>query len=201
MVLLALVLAGIGGWGIARLPSAFIPNEDQGYLMVARAAARRRLARPHRQRARGGRAHRQGDTGRAPGRGDHRRVDARQHGAARQCRRRLRHARRLGHTPQEEGPGPPLDRQQPAAPDGQPAGRPRHHPRPAADPGHRQCRRLPDAGRAARRQLRSRQAAGRDRRGDRAGRAPRPRSPIRSPASAPVRRTSRSRSTAPRPRA
>ena len=34
MVLLALVLAGIGGWGVARLPTAFIPNEDQGYLMI-----------------------------------------------------------------------------------------------------------------------------------------------------------------------
>ncbi len=34
MVLLAFVLAGAGGWGVARLPSAFIPNEDQGYLMV-----------------------------------------------------------------------------------------------------------------------------------------------------------------------
>ena len=54
MVLLALVLAGIGGWGIARLPGAFIPNEDQGYLMVGGAAARRRLARPHRQGARRG---------------------------------------------------------------------------------------------------------------------------------------------------
>src|SRR5229473_2984373 len=34
MVLVALALAGLGGWGVARLPSAFIPNEDQGYLMV-----------------------------------------------------------------------------------------------------------------------------------------------------------------------
>jgi HAE1 family hydrophobic/amphiphilic exporter-1 len=34
MVLVALVLAGIGGWGVARLPTAFIPNEDQGYLMI-----------------------------------------------------------------------------------------------------------------------------------------------------------------------
>ena len=34
MVLLALVVAGIGGWGVARLPTAFIPNEDQGYLMI-----------------------------------------------------------------------------------------------------------------------------------------------------------------------
>ena len=31
---LALILAGLGGWGVARLPSAFIPNEDQGYLLV-----------------------------------------------------------------------------------------------------------------------------------------------------------------------
>ncbi|MDI1287087.1 MAG: efflux RND transporter permease subunit [Reyranella sp.] len=34
MVCLALVLAVIGGWGVARLPTAFIPNEDQGYLMI-----------------------------------------------------------------------------------------------------------------------------------------------------------------------
>ncbi len=34
MVLIGLVLAGAGVWGIARLPTAFIPNEDQGYLML-----------------------------------------------------------------------------------------------------------------------------------------------------------------------
>jgi HAE1 family hydrophobic/amphiphilic exporter-1 len=34
MVLLGLALAGLGGWGVARLPSAFIPNEDQGYLLA-----------------------------------------------------------------------------------------------------------------------------------------------------------------------
>jgi HAE1 family hydrophobic/amphiphilic exporter-1 len=34
MVILALVMAGIGGWGVARLPTAFIPNEDQGYMMI-----------------------------------------------------------------------------------------------------------------------------------------------------------------------
>jgi HAE1 family hydrophobic/amphiphilic exporter-1 len=27
-------MAGVGGWGVARLPTAFIPNEDQGYLMI-----------------------------------------------------------------------------------------------------------------------------------------------------------------------
>jgi len=34
MVLLGLLLSGVGIWGIARLPTAFIPNEDQGYLML-----------------------------------------------------------------------------------------------------------------------------------------------------------------------
>jgi hydrophobic/amphiphilic exporter-1 (mainly G- bacteria), HAE1 family len=35
MVVLAIVLAGVGVWGIARLPTAFIPIEDQGYFIVA----------------------------------------------------------------------------------------------------------------------------------------------------------------------
>src|SRR6516165_4685906 len=34
MVLIGVILAGVGFWGIARLPTAFIPNEDQGYLMI-----------------------------------------------------------------------------------------------------------------------------------------------------------------------
>ncbi len=34
MVVLALALAGIGVWGVARLPGAFIPLEDQGYLVL-----------------------------------------------------------------------------------------------------------------------------------------------------------------------
>lgn len=34
MVLIALALAGLGLWGIVRLPTAFIPNEDQGYVIV-----------------------------------------------------------------------------------------------------------------------------------------------------------------------
>src|SRR5262249_42449056 len=33
-VLIGLTLAAVGIWGIARLPTAFIPNEDQGYLMI-----------------------------------------------------------------------------------------------------------------------------------------------------------------------
>src|ERR1700730_14340165 len=34
-VVIGLVLSAAGIWGIARLPTAFIPNEDQGYLLVA----------------------------------------------------------------------------------------------------------------------------------------------------------------------
>ncbi len=35
MVVLALIIAGLGVWGVARLPTAFIPLEDQGYLVLA----------------------------------------------------------------------------------------------------------------------------------------------------------------------
>jgi hydrophobic/amphiphilic exporter-1 (mainly G- bacteria), HAE1 family len=35
VVLIGVVLAVAAIWGIARLPTAFIPNEDQGYLMIA----------------------------------------------------------------------------------------------------------------------------------------------------------------------
>ncbi len=35
MALLALVIAGLAIWGIARLPTAFIPLEDQGYVVVS----------------------------------------------------------------------------------------------------------------------------------------------------------------------
>ena len=35
MVVIALLLAGAGIWGLARLPTAFIPIDDQGYLIMA----------------------------------------------------------------------------------------------------------------------------------------------------------------------
>ena len=35
VVLAGLIVSGLGVWGIARLPTAFIPNEDQGYAMIA----------------------------------------------------------------------------------------------------------------------------------------------------------------------
>jgi HAE1 family hydrophobic/amphiphilic exporter-1 len=34
LALLALIAGGLGVWGIARLPTAFIPTEDQGYLVL-----------------------------------------------------------------------------------------------------------------------------------------------------------------------
>jgi len=34
MTIIAFIVAGLGGWGVARLPTAFIPNEDQGYMLV-----------------------------------------------------------------------------------------------------------------------------------------------------------------------
>ena len=34
LALLALIAGGLGVWGVARLPSAFIPTEDQGYLVL-----------------------------------------------------------------------------------------------------------------------------------------------------------------------
>ena len=35
MVILALVLVGVAIWALTRVPTAFLPNEDQGYLIVA----------------------------------------------------------------------------------------------------------------------------------------------------------------------
>jgi hydrophobic/amphiphilic exporter-1 (mainly G- bacteria), HAE1 family len=35
MVLLALALVAFAGWGLSRIPTGFIPTEDQGYLMVS----------------------------------------------------------------------------------------------------------------------------------------------------------------------
>ena len=160
MVIVALVVAGVGVWGIARLPTAFIPVEDQGYVLVGVAAAGRRRARAARRQvleevtkiALG-----------APG------VDqvmsisgisvldnsaslanagvayvilkdwsVRSRAAARTCVRSTANLQgALDKLPDAVGAG---------------AGA-------AADPGHRQCQRLHHAGRAARRQLRLCQAA------------------------------------------
>ena len=111
MVLLALVLAGVGGWGVARLPTAFIPNEDQGYLLIGvqlpDGASLERTGAALDQVS----AHRPGHAGRRAGRGARRPVGARQQLGAGQCRRRLRDPRRTGaFAPEAGGPGPALDR-------------------------------------------------------------------------------------------
>jgi HAE1 family hydrophobic/amphiphilic exporter-1 len=35
MVVIALIVVGFAGWGLGRLPTAFLPNEDQGYALIA----------------------------------------------------------------------------------------------------------------------------------------------------------------------
>jgi HAE1 family hydrophobic/amphiphilic exporter-1 len=35
MVVVALALAGLAGWGLSKIPTGFIPTEDQGYLLIA----------------------------------------------------------------------------------------------------------------------------------------------------------------------
>jgi hydrophobic/amphiphilic exporter-1 (mainly G- bacteria), HAE1 family len=35
MVVLSLILAGVAIWGLTRVPTAFLPDEDQGYLIVS----------------------------------------------------------------------------------------------------------------------------------------------------------------------
>ena len=106
MVVLALIVSGVGFWGLTRIPTAFIPIDDQGYLMVAVQLARGRIARPH---------HRHPGKGDGGGAQDSRRRSRdhpRRHIAARQQRRPLQRRGRLGDAeallgPAEgEGPGP-----------------------------------------------------------------------------------------------
>ncbi len=35
MVFMALILVGIAGWGLMKIPTGFIPTEDQGYMMIS----------------------------------------------------------------------------------------------------------------------------------------------------------------------
>ncbi|WP_298427415.1 efflux RND transporter permease subunit [Rhodoblastus sp.] len=35
MVIVALIISGLGAWGLTRIPTSFIPIDDQGYLLVA----------------------------------------------------------------------------------------------------------------------------------------------------------------------
>ena len=113
-------------------------------MLIGRAAARRRLARsaPTRRMAEVS-THRPGDAGRRPGRGDQRHVGARQQSPAGQCRRRLRDPQGLGRAPQGKGQDlRSIVQHLIGARRASAAGRPRLRAGAAADPGHRQCRRL-----------------------------------------------------------
>ena len=77
LALLALVAGGLGVWGIARLPTAFIPTEDQGYLRARTATAGRRVAATHRCGAGQGRGDRSRDARCGPGDRDRRHIAAR----------------------------------------------------------------------------------------------------------------------------
>ena len=163
MVALALVLIAVAGYGFSRVPTGFLPIEDQGYMLALRAIARRRLARAHPEGARPG---------------------------LRRSPARRRASRRWSPSPgvsvldnsatlanagvayiilkpwSERGEGEDLRRCSSSLNAALGAIEEAGHPgdAAAADPGHRQRRRRHHAGRAARRQLRSRQAAERHQR-------------------------------------
>ena len=98
MAVIALVLIGLAGWGLTRVPTGFIPTEDQGYLMIAvQMPDGASLERAQKVMDRISK-----DRPRDPGRGarhrhrDGRPVAARRRRVARQRRHRLPDARRTG---------------------------------------------------------------------------------------------------------
>ncbi len=160
MVLVALVVAGLGVWGIARLPTSFIPIEDQGYVLVAVQLAGRRGARA--DAAGAGR----GDQDRAARTPGVDQVIAISGISVLDNSATLPNAGVAYVVLKDWSLRKPRQRRRPALGLLQPAGRAGqaagcggvgHHS--AADPGHRQRQRLHHAGRVARRQLRLRQAA------------------------------------------
>jgi hypothetical protein len=161
-VICALILIRIAGYGLSRVPTGFIPIEDQGYLLVAvQLPDGAALDRTQRVLTRVSENHRQGAGRRS---GDHhcRHLRARQFLQPRQCRRGLSDPEGVERA--RAGRGSALAvrrierkavRDRGGADPGGPA---------AADPGYRQCRRLCDAGPAPRRQFRLQQVAGDHRR-------------------------------------
>ena len=169
MVLLALVLAGVGGWGVARLPGAFIPNEDQGYLLVGvqlpDGASLERTGAALDQVSAIAQA--------TPGVEN---VVALAGLSVLDSNSALANAgvayvilKDWGVRAGQQGQDLRSIVMHIYAGGAGAAGRPGLPAGAAGHPGHRQCGRLPDAGRAARRQLRLRQAAERHAKRDRAG--------------------------------
>ena len=101
--------------------------------------------------------HRQRRPGRRARHHHRRHIGPRQQRFARQCRRRLYHAEGLELA--RHGPGPCIAFQDSQRKAGRHRGRQRPRAAASTDPGHRQCRRLHYADRAARRQFRSRQSS------------------------------------------
>ena len=139
---------------------SFIPDEDQGYVLVGVQLPDGAAARAHAAGDGPGDEDRAGDARRGSGGRDQRHLGARQQRDAGECRRRLRDPEGLERAQAGQRRRTcarsyanlqgALDKLQDAV--ALVAGA-------AADPGHRQRQRLHHAGRAARRQLRLRQAA------------------------------------------
>ena len=159
MVLVALMVAGVGVWGIARLPTSFIPIEDQGYVLVAAQLPDGAAVGPHAAGDGRGDQDRAGRAWRRSGDRDQRHLGAGQQRHAGECRRRLCDPEGLERAQARQRRRSALGVRQSAGRAGQAAGRGGPGADSAADPGHRQRQRFHHAGRAARRQLRLRQAA------------------------------------------
>ena len=78
MAAIALVLIGLAGWGLTRVPTGFIPTEDQGYAMVTVQLPDGASLERTERRARRARADLQGEPGRRPHDLDRRPLAARQ---------------------------------------------------------------------------------------------------------------------------
>ena len=171
MAAVALVLIGLAGWGLTRVPTGFIPTEDQGYVMIAvqmpdGASLERtqnvmdRVSKIGLETPGAAHAIAIGTGGPSPLDGDVSLANA-----------GIVYLMLKNWSERGQGGGPRRRDRAPPAPARGGAGGAHPRPRPGPDPGPRRLERLPDAGRADRRQLRLRAAPARDRR-DRAGGQP-----------------------------
>ena len=90
MVIVALIVAGVGVWGIARLPTSFIPDRGPGLRAGRDAASRRRRRGPHAAGDGSGDEDRARRSRRGSGGRDQRHLGAGQQRHAGECRRCLR---------------------------------------------------------------------------------------------------------------
>ncbi len=164
-VIMALILIGIGGYGLSRGTDRLYSDRGSGLPAGGRAIARRRGARSHPACARSGQRNGWQDAGGRTGDRHRRHIGARQQFEPRQCRGRLSDPEGVERARTRPGSAVAFRRAEPEA-GGDPGSADSGDPA-AADPGHRQCRRLRPAARVARRQFRLRQAASHHQRGRR----------------------------------